>query len=167
MILLGLGSNMGNREDNLKTAISLLHKSMGISVDNISSLYETKPVGMIDQPNFLNVVISVETILKPKNLLEICLDTEFKMGRVRNQRWGPRNIDIDILVYHNLVIKDDVLQVPHPRLHERCFVLIPLQEIAPSIPVYKGLTSVELLRNMDECDDVMLYKRIDSEFLQL
>jgi len=167
MILIGLGSNMGNRENNIKTAIYELHRHTGISVDKISSLYETKPVGMVDQPNFLNAVISIESILTPCDLLKVCLYIECQMGRVRNQRWGPRNIDIDILIYHNLAIQDEVLQIPHPRLHERSFVLIPLQEIAHNTPVYQGLTPVELLRKIDDQDDVILYGRMDSKFLQL
>lgn len=167
MILIGLGSNMGNRENNIKTAIYELHKHVGISVDKISSLYETKPVGMVDQPNFLNAVISIETILKPYDLLEICLYTESRMGRVRNQRWGPRNIDIDILIYHNHVTKGEALQIPHPRLHERSFVLIPLQEIANDIIVYQGLNSGELLGKINDHDDVMFYKKMDLEFLEL
>jgi 2-amino-4-hydroxy-6-hydroxymethyldihydropteridine diphosphokinase len=167
MILIGLGSNMGNRENNIKIAIYELHRHTDISVDKISSLYETKPVGMVDQPNFLNAVISIETILKPRDLLKVCLHIECQMGRVRNQRWGPRNIDIDILVYHNLLIQDEVLQIPHPRLHKRSFVLIPLQEIADGISIHQGLTPGELLRKMDDLADVMLYKRMNSEFLQL
>lgn len=167
MILIGLGSNMGNREKNIKTAIYELHKHVGISVDNISSLYETKPVGLVDQPNFLNAVISIETILKPYDLLETCLYTESRMGRVRNQRWGPRNIDIDILIYHNHVTDDEALQIPHPRLHERSFVLIPIQEIAHDITVYQGLTSGELLGKIDDHDDVIFYKKMGLEFLEL
>jgi 2-amino-4-hydroxy-6-hydroxymethyldihydropteridine diphosphokinase len=167
MILIGLGSNIGNREDHIKMAIYELHKYTEISVDKISSLYETKPVGMVDQPNFLNAVISIHTILEPYNLLKVCLNIESQMGRVRYQRWGPRNIDIDILIYHDLIIQDEVLQIPHPRLHERSFVLIPLQEIAYDIPVYQRLTPGELLEKMDDRNDVMLYKRMDSAFLQV
>ncbi|MDF2635803.1 MAG: 2-amino-4-hydroxy-6-hydroxymethyldihydropteridine pyrophosphokinae [Pelosinus sp.] len=165
MILLGLGSNMGEREDNIRLAICELAKHPEIFIDETSSLYETKPVGMVDQPDFLNLVISINTKLTPHELLAECLHTEFELGRVRNQRWGPRNIDIDILIYHNRVIQDEVLQIPHPRLHERSFVLIPLQEIAYDIPVYQGLTSGELLQKLDDSDDVVLYKRMNLEFL--
>lgn len=167
MILIGLGSNIGNRENHIKMAIYELHKHAEISVDKISSLYETKPMGMVDQPNFLNAVISIHTILEPYNLLKVCLNIESQMGRVRYQRWGPRNIDIDILIYHDLIIQDEVLQIPHPRLHERSFVLIPLQEIAYDTPVYQRLTPGELLEKMDDHNDVMLYKRMDSTFLQV
>jgi 2-amino-4-hydroxy-6-hydroxymethyldihydropteridine diphosphokinase len=167
MILIGLGSNIGEREINIKTAIYELHKHTEISIAKISSLYETKPVGIVDQPNFLNAVISINTILKPCDLLKVCLDTECRMGRVRYQRWGPRNIDIDILIYHNLVIQDEVLQIPHPRLHERSFVLVPIEEITRDMPVYQGLTPAELLEKMEDRNDVVLYKRMDSKFLQV
>lgn len=166
MILLGLGSNIGDRENNIKLAICELNKHPEIFITKISSLYETKPVGMVDQPDFLNLVISINTNLTPRELLTECLHTESELGRVRNQRWGPRNIDIDILIYHNQVIQDEVLQIPHPRLHERSFVLIPLQEIAYDISVYQGLTSGDLLQKLDDNDDVALYKKMNLEFLQ-
>ncbi len=165
MIILGLGSNMGDRERYIKSAISELDKQSKITINNISSLYETKPVGFVNQPNFLNLVISINTMLNPYELLTECLHVEHQLGRVRKQRWGPRNIDIDILVYHSHIIRDEVLQLPHPRLHERAFVLIPLQEIAYDLPVYQGLTSKELLQTMNDVDDVVFYKKINLDFL--
>ncbi|EIW18228.1 MULTISPECIES: 2-amino-4-hydroxy-6-hydroxymethyldihydropteridine diphosphokinase [Pelosinus] len=165
MIILGLGSNMGDRESNIKSAICELNKQSKITINNISSLYETKPVGFVNQPNFLNLVISINTILNPYELLTECLHAEHQLGRVRKQRWGPRNIDIDILVYHSHIIRDEVLQLPHLRLHERAFVLIPLQEIAYDLPVYQGLTSKELLQTMNDIDDVVFYKKMNLDFL--
>jgi 2-amino-4-hydroxy-6-hydroxymethyldihydropteridine diphosphokinase len=165
MILLGLGSNMGNRENNIKLAIRKLAAHPRIFIDKVSSLYETKPVGMVDQPDFLNLVISINTNLTPYGLLAECLHTEFELGRIRNLRWGPRNIDIDILIYHNRVIQDEVLEIPHPRLHERSFVLIPLEEIAHDIPVNHGLTSKDLLQKLDDRDNVVLYKKMILDFL--
>jgi 2-amino-4-hydroxy-6-hydroxymethyldihydropteridine diphosphokinase len=166
MILLGLGSNLGDREINIKKAIYELHQHSEISVDNVSSLYETKPVGMLEQPHFLNAVISVQTTLVPYDLLQVCLNTECQLGRVRDQRWGPRTIDIDILIYHNLVIQDEVLQLPHPRLHERCFVLIPMQEVINEMPIHQGLTPRQLLQKLDDSSDVAFYKRLGMEFIQ-
>ena len=161
MILIALGSNMGKRQQNIMTAIQSLHQHEDISVDRVSSLYETKPVGVIDQPDFLNGVISITTTLEPLELLEVCLHIEKQMGRIRHKRWGPRNIDIDILMYHNHVLLDEVLQIPHPRLHERSFVLVPLQEIARELVVYQGLTSGELLQTMEDRKDVMLYAKLN------
>ncbi|MBP2658442.1 MAG: 2-amino-4-hydroxy-6-hydroxymethyldihydropteridine pyrophosphokinase [Firmicutes bacterium] len=165
MIILGLGSNMGDRESNIKSAICELNKQSKITINKISSLYETKPVGFVNQSNFLNLVISINTMLNPHELLTECLHAEYQLGRIRKQRWGPRNIDIDILVYHSHIIKDEVLQLPHPRLHERSFVLIPLQEIAYDLPVYQGLTSKDLLQTMNANDDVILYKKMNLDFL--
>lgn len=159
MILIGLGSNIGDREKNIAIAIQKLGNHQEIRIDKVSSLYETKPVGVTEQPDFLNGVISIDTGLAPLKLLEVCLGVECQMGRIRDQRWGPRNIDIDILIYHDLTIQDDVLQIPHPRLHERCFVLVPLQEIAADIPICQGLTPRQLLHKMGDCSDVVLYKK--------
>jgi len=166
MILIGLGSNIGDRQKNIITAIQKLGKHQGISIEKISSLYETKPVGVKAQPDFLNGAISIITNLSPRKLLEVCLNVEFQMGRIRIQRWGPRNIDIDILVYDDYVIEDTILQIPHPRLHTRSFVLIPVQEIAGGIPIYQGQTPRQLLNKLDENSDVLLYKTMDYNLLQ-
>ena len=159
MILIGLGSNIGDREKNIITAIEKLGNHQEICIEKISSLYETKPVGITAQPDFLNGAISITTTLAPRKLLEVCLNVECQMGRIRDQRWGPRNIDIDILVYDDHVIVDEVLCIPHPRLHERGFVLIPLQEIAEAIPIYQGQTAGDLLNKIVEVSDVVLYKK--------
>jgi len=165
MILIGLGSNIGDRQKNIITAIQKLNKLQGISIDRISSLYETKPVGVTAQPDFLNGVISIVTNLTPHQLLEVCLNVECQMGRIRDQRWGPRNIDIDILVYDDYIIEDESLSIPHPRLHERSFVLIPLQEIAGGKPIYHGQTPEELLNKIDKNSDVLLFQKIDDKLL--
>jgi len=163
MILIGLGSNIGDRQKNIITAIQMLGKHKAISIEKISSLYETKPVGLTEQPDFLNGAISITTTLAPRTLLKVCLNVECQMGRIRGQRWGPRNIDIDILVYDDHVIKEETLYIPHPRLHERSFVLIPLQEIAEDLPVYQGQTSGELLNKIAKSNDVVLYKKSLSD----
>lgn len=165
MILIGLGSNIGDRHKNIVTAIQKLNQYKEINIDKISSLYETKPIGVTAQPDFLNGVISISTILSPLKLLEVCLEVERQMGRTRNERWGPRNIDIDILMYDDFVSQDEVLNLPHPRLHERCFVLVPLQEIASQIPIYQGLTAGELLNSRDDRFDVVFYESINIEIL--
>lgn len=167
MILIGLGSNIDDRQKNIITAIQKLSKHQGVSIEKISSLYETKPVGVTAQPDFLNGAISIVTNLTPYQLLEVCLNVECQMGRIRDQRWGPRNIDIDILVYDDYVIEDAALQIPHPRLHERSFVLIPLREIAGGKPIYHGQTPEELLNKIDKNNDVVLYKKIEDNLLHL
>ncbi|MCA1029172.1 2-amino-4-hydroxy-6-hydroxymethyldihydropteridine diphosphokinase [Cytobacillus kochii] len=130
---IGLGSNMPDRDVNLYEAISELAKSEDIEIVNYSSIYETDPVGFEDQAQFLNMVIQVSTTLSSSQLLKALLRVEQDLGRKRVIRWGPRNIDLDILLYNQENIETETLIVPHPRMHERAFVLIPLLEIQPTI----------------------------------
>ncbi|WP_371371275.1 2-amino-4-hydroxy-6-hydroxymethyldihydropteridine diphosphokinase [Sporomusa aerivorans] len=165
MIALGLGSNIGNantREDNIATAIHLLNSHPRISVEKTSSLYETEPVGLKEQPSFINAVIAIKTELSPLELLAVCLEVEKKMGRVREVRWGPRNIDIDLLVYHDVEMVGEVLELPHPRISERNFVLIPLAEIADNSPIYKGKTAAELLAVTLDDSQVTIYGTLEA-----
>lgn len=128
---IGLGSNLGNRQENLRTALTELGRMPTITVTQVSSLYETAPVGVTEQPEFLNAVAALETALPATDLLDVLLNLENKMGRVRTVRWGPRVIDLDLLLYGDAQIALPFLTVPHPRLRERAFVLVPLAEIAP------------------------------------
>ncbi|MCD8916392.1 2-amino-4-hydroxy-6-hydroxymethyldihydropteridine diphosphokinase [Staphylococcus simulans] len=130
-VFLGLGSNVGDREAQLKAAIDLLDEQQGIEVIKVSSFYETAPVGYVNQPDFLNLCIKIETELSPHEVLECGLAIEQQLHRVRKERWGPRTLDIDILLYGDEIIETKDLSIPHPRMTERAFVLIPLQEIAP------------------------------------
>ncbi len=129
-IVLSLGSNEGDRLNNLLDAvIGLL--GQGIKVEDVSGIYLTAPVGKVDQPDFLNMVIKGLTALEPLAALEGCQEVEKKLGRVRLERWGPRTIDIDILFYGNKRVDEEILKVPHPRMAERAFVLMPLREMDP------------------------------------
>lgn len=142
---LALGSNLGDRHKNLRNAIAALRLSAGIQVVRISSFYDTLPVGNINQGRFLNAVIEIETPLQPEELLDIALQIENELGRVRAERWGPRIIDVDILALEDLVYESERLSIPHPLLHERKFVLQPLAEIAPGFrhPVFgTGITEM-------------------------
>ncbi len=158
MICLGLGSNVGDREGNIRAAVAKLAAWPGLAVTRVSSLYETAPVGYTDQPDFLNAVACVETSLSPQELLTACLAVEKDLGRERKVRWGPRTIDIDVLLYDEVTLATPELTLPHPRLHERAFVLVPLAELAPDMPVCAGKTAGELAA---ACADgaVRLYKR--------
>lgn len=127
---LGLGSNIGDRKQQLLKAIDLIGNIKGIKVTKQSSIYETAPIGYTDQPNFLNLCLEIETELSPQQLLKHCLDIEQQLHRVREIRWGPRTLDIDILLYSDNIIETDNLSIPHPRMQERAFVLIPLNDIA-------------------------------------
>lgn len=142
---LSLGSNLGHKYHNLVQALSLLKKEK-IKILKNSSIYETQPVDYLQQPKFYNQVVEVETVLKPLDLLELIKKIEGKMGRKDNVPKGPRIIDIDILLAEDFVLSSDRLTIPHPRLSQRNFVLIPLAEISPESchPVLKK-TIKELL----------------------
>lgn len=152
-IYLALGSNMGNRLANLKSAISNLPPQM--DVKKKSSVYETPPWGYIDQPAFLNQVIMAETYLEPENLLSHLKRLETVLGREPTFENGPRVIDIDILFYDDLILDSPPLIIPHPRLHTRGFVLMPLNDIAPDLvhPVL-GKSVSELLLDVDRLNIV-------------
>ena len=162
-IFLGLGSNLGDREKNIMQATYLLAEHPGITVEKVSSLYETQPVGLTDQSYFLNAVLWISTNFSPENLLKLCLAVESQLGRTRKIHWGPRCIDIDLLVYGEVIMTTDLLTLPHPYMHKRRFVLIPLQEIAADVPIYKGLTAGEILEDMkDDSNIVRLFKSADD-----
>lgn len=129
---LGLGSNIGDREHHLAQALNDLHNHLDIHIQRLSAIFETDPVGHLQQGAFLNMAIQVHTRLDPEQLLEITLAIEAQGGRKREMYWGPRTIDIDILLYDDISLTTGRLQIPHPRMQERAFVLIPLQEIAGS-----------------------------------
>jgi 2-amino-4-hydroxy-6-hydroxymethyldihydropteridine diphosphokinase len=128
---LGLGSNLGDRLANLQRAIDLLAAEPGISVIRTSRVWETDPVGGPEQPDFLNTVAEIDTTLEPDDLLGAANRVEATLGRTRDVHRGPRTIDIDVLMIDRLTIHDDHLTVPHPRMHERAFVLMPLLELLP------------------------------------
>lgn len=127
---LGLGANLGPREETLSRALAAL-EGPALHVRRRSSLYETEPLGVTEQPRFLNAVAEVHTGLGPCTLLARCKATESALGRVPRRRWGPREIDLDVLIYGDWVIRTPELVVPHPRLRERDFALRPLAELAP------------------------------------
>ncbi len=145
----GLGANLGPREVTLLRAVDLLAAEDGIEVLELSELRETAPVGVVDQPEFLNAALAIETSLAPRELLDVLLRVERELGRVREERWGPRTIDLDLLVYGDETVDEPGLRVPHPRLHERRFALEPLAELEPELQI-PGLGEVsEALARLD------------------
>ena len=145
---IGIGTNIGDRKDNLNRAVKLLGENGKTLIKRVSSIYETAPVGYLDQAAFLNIVVEIETVLDPFELMEFTASIEKALGRVRPIKWGPRIIDLDILLYENEVVKTENLIIPHPRIGERAFVLIPLMEIAPEIllnglPIGKYISAVK------------------------
>lgn len=129
---IALGSNLGDKEKNLRRALLLLTQQ-GVEVVRVSSFLSTEPYGVTDQPQFLNAVACVRTSLAPLALLDVLLATELAMGRVRLRHWGERNIDLDLLVYEDVVLDTPRLHLPHPDMQNRDFVLLPLAEIAPEL----------------------------------
>ena len=155
MLYISLGSNLGDREENLKKALELVGNVPLIRVSKMSSLYATEPVGKIDQGWFLNQVVEMETAFAPQELLRCLKGIEAKLGRTRQERWGPRTVDLDILLYGNIQIEQADLKIPHPRMHRRAFVLIPLVEIAP-LAKHPELqkTAEELLSELGKHEEV-------------
>lgn len=130
---ISIGSNIGDRAHYLRESMNLLNSREDTVVEKVSSIYETEPVGYTNQASFLNVVIQIRTALTAENLLAACQEIEQKLGRERTIRWGPRTVDLDILLYNEEKIETANLSVPHPRMAERAFVLVPLLEIAPNV----------------------------------
>ena len=143
---LSLGSNLGDRLATLQQAVDLLDAEPGIVVVASSRVWETDPVGGPEQPDYLNAVISVDTSSEPQDLLAACHRVEAALGRVRDIRWGPRTVDVDILTIDAMSVDEDDLTVPHPRMTERAFVLLPLLELDPDpvLPDGRHLTAIPL-----------------------
>lgn len=148
---IGIGSNLDNPARQVDRAVKAIDQCKQCAVSKRSSLFRTAPVGFADQPDFINAVCKVETVFRPNDLLKILLEVENALGRVRSGRVnGPRTIDLDLLLYENELISNPDLEVPHPRMHERRFVLEPLVEIAPEIAIPKRGKAIDLL---SECMD--------------
>jgi len=155
---LSLGSNLGDRLSNLEMAVLKMGESDSITLLELSPVYETEPVGKEDQPWFLNSVALVETSLEPLSLLDYLLGMEKVMGRQRDVKWGPRNVDLDILLYDDLIIDTDRLTLPHPQMHKRRFVLLPLVRMNPDLlhPLLNK-TVKELLVKCEDSSAVRLF----------
>jgi 2-amino-4-hydroxy-6-hydroxymethyldihydropteridine diphosphokinase len=142
-----LGGNIGNPKKNIQEALKLLESINALKVTKLSSYYKTAPVGYEKQDWFVNVVAEVDTTLKPYELLTLCNTVEYELKRVRLIRWGPRTIDIDILLYEGYESNDSTLTIPHPRMCERAFVIVPLMEIAPDLQI-KGRPIKDIAENI-------------------
>ena len=149
----GLGANLGDREATIRRAVELVGSSPDVVVVGVSSLRETEPWGPVEQPSYLNGVLALETDLAPRALLDLLLDVERRLGRRRDgERWGPRTIDLDLLLCEGQSVDEPGLTLPHPHLHERRFALEPLVELAPDAVVPGRGSASELLAALDEDD---------------
>jgi 2-amino-4-hydroxy-6-hydroxymethyldihydropteridine diphosphokinase len=150
-VFIGIGSNVGDKLQNIENAIKLINKNTDCEVVKCSSIYESKPFGNVKQDNYYNRVVRINTNLEPIDLFKLLKNIENEIGRTKTERWGPREIDLDILLYDNLVYSDDTLKIPHIGIQERDFVIVPLTEIEPEIthPVLKKKIS-KLIINADK-----------------
>ncbi len=150
-VYLGIGANLGDRKKNINSAFEALDREKDISPVRISTIYETEPECIKNQPKFLNCAVEMSTLLPPAGLLRRLKKIEKKLGRTACELWGPRVIDLDILLYGSLIVDQPGLRVPHPRFEERIFVLLPMAEIAPDLrhPV-SGKTMKELLCELEQ-----------------
>ena len=147
---IGLGSNLGESFTTLENAIQTLNETSGITLTSHSDWYRTKPVGGPPQPDYVNACALLNVELEPDKLLETLLEIEQQFGRVRNEHWGARTLDLDLILYDDLILDSPNLQIPHPRMKERAFVLVPLAEIAPNwIEPVSGKIITQLLKEVD------------------
>ena len=146
-VFLGLGANLGDRLENLRQGVrDLMSLSGTITVEACSRIYETDPVGILDQPRFLNAVVQIQTSLSPRPLLDRCLEIERGLGRERKVKWGPRTLDLDVILFGEEQIDEPGLRVPHANLHERAFVLAPLCDLMPEgVHPLTGIPYIDLL----------------------
>jgi len=148
---ISIGANLGKRVQTCEQALVRLDAHPALRLVRRSSLYETEPRGDLDQPPFVNLAAELNTSLEPEDLLRLLEDTEVDLGRRPTRRWGPRVIDLDLLLYDQLILQTQTLVIPHPRMHERRFVLVPLEEIAPELRDPRtGRTFSEILSEMSE-----------------
>lgn len=153
---LSLGSNLGDRLEHLQQAVDQLDADPRTRVDAVSSVYETDPVGGPEQDAYLNIAARVLTTRSPRGLLALCNRIEAALGRVREVRWGPRTVDLDVLLYGDRVIRTRRLEVPHPRLRERAFVLVPLIEVAPGLDLPGGGSAASALARLAPVEGVRM-----------
>lgn len=164
IVYLSLGSNMGDRLSYLSQAIQLLQEHSQVQIVKKSSIYETDPIGYTDQDLFLNMVIKIETSLSAHELLSLLQRIENKLGRERLVRWGPRTLDLDILLYNQENIETEQLLIPHPRMYERSFVLIPLFEIEPNITLPNRADSLAaIIDQLKDKEGVRIWKQKNGE----
>lgn len=152
---LGLGTNIGNRENYLREAVEIINNNQEIKILKVSKVYETKAWGLKEQDDFLNLCVEIETELNPQELLEVCHKVEEELNRVRTIRWGPRTIDVDILFFNDMLSLDENLTLPHPRIKERAFVLIPLMDLNTNLLIDNKTISYYLNKlSKDEIEEV-------------
>lgn len=161
-VFIGLGSNIHDRSAYLKKGLQAMINDSAVKIVNFSSVYETEPVGYTDQEPFLNMVVEVKTTYTPFELLKVILAIEKSLGRKRDIKWGPRTLDLDILLFNQENIETEELLVPHPRMSDRAFVMIPLMEIDGELSI-NGVKVQQIVNERIDRDGVQLWKRKNGE----
>lgn len=161
----GIGSNLEDRLANVHKSLQLMNRGSGIAVTKVSSIYETEPVDFCQQPNFLNAVAEIDTELTPHELLRELQDIEKRLGRVRITPKGPRTIDLDILLYDDMVINTQGLSIPHPRMWQRLFVLEPLSELKPDLRLPTGENMRSRCNFLRKSQRVRLFMKIEHDII--
>jgi 2-amino-4-hydroxy-6-hydroxymethyldihydropteridine diphosphokinase len=164
IVYIALGSNVGDRISNLRTAVSYLIESDKIDLLSVSSVYESVPFGNINQNNFYNAVIKIRTSLLPRELFSFLKLTELKVGRQLREHWGPREIDLDILFYDDLILSDDILTLPHKGIHLRDFVLVPLAELDKNL--IHPLLRISVDELLNRVKDRTIISKTDKELIE-
>lgn len=164
-VYVAFGTNIGDKINNIEKALKFM-EDRGLKITKKSSIHSTEPYGYTDQPEFLNGVVEAETDLNPRQVLETLLQIEKDMGRIREFKWGPRNIDLDIILFNDYVIDEEDLKIPHPDMHNREFVLKPLSEIAPEYihPIIKKSIK-QLLEELKWFDIITQY--VEEQFINI
>lgn len=160
---LSLGSNLGDKKENLQTAVDLLRERKNLKTEKISGIYITEPVGFKYQDDFYNIAVKISFEGTPQNLIDICMDIEKDMQKENSFKWGPRNIDIDIISFGNEIINSEKLKLPHPEYKNRKFVLVPLSEIAPDYVCPEMKLGIKDIIN--NCKDKSRVNRLKSELV--
>jgi len=165
IVYMGIGSNEGDRLNNIKQAIEFISDLDGCNIETVSSLYETSPFGSVNQENFFNAVLKIFTSLNPKQLFQKLKEIEEKLGRVQREKWGPRKIDLDILFFNDLIFSDEIITLPHKGIIYRDFVMIPLIEVEPELihPVFNKKVS-EFISGLKSTN--ILSKRTEQLFME-
>lgn len=161
---LSIGTNIGDRQENIRQAIKILEQDSNIDIRGISKVYETKPWGLLDQASFLNICVDIDVKCTADKLLSICQNIEHELKRERLVRWGPRTIDVDILFFNDSIIEEENLIVPHPRIQERAFVLVPLMDLDENLSV-KG-KNIRLWLESIGTDGIKEYKINDFKYFK-
>ena len=164
-VYIGRGSNKGDRKEFLQNAVSEIEKDSGMFILNISSIYETKPYGVEDQPNYLNAVMLIETDYSLLEIYHKVKKIEKIVGRIESKRWGPREIDLDIILYDSMIYRDELIEIPHKEYSKRDFVLVPMLEISPDL--IDPITKESICTILENLEQKFILNKVEYNFKEI